>query len=1478
LIRKRTIYLVTLLVSFAVQQANSQSYTPISGVINKYTSVTSILSYDDNNVDSVVVDNYNEFFVDDTVMIYCVKGATIGTLADSTYLPGNDAYTAGIDDQQPRNTGKYAFIIISEKVNPNILVFNTQIRDEIKPMGPGETAQLIKVRSFRYANVTSAGVQADPWNPATGTGGVVAMFVQGVLRLDGDIDVSAMGFKGAQGSSDDLYTAGCSSNDTLLYYEPFYLDEELWAGLKGEGTTDTRFLYNRGKASNINGGGGGNGLLAGGGGGSNWSAGARGGPESTECTPGVTVTGGAGGYDLGHNGWYYVNSPVERANRIFFGGGGGSGTRKASLTTTDGGNGGGIVVIIADTILENGGGIYADGEDVSGTAVNGAGGGGGGGGCIILDVAGYQSSLHLSAVGGDGGNTSGTDTTGMGGAGGGGIYWLAGSTYPGVTFDLTTGTNGKFLSIPPYNPLVSAGIPLQKGDLVAPLRGFLFNPVPSHYTVCSDVDPEPIITSNPKGGDGTYTYQWLDSSSTQNYWADIVGATSRDYDPGYLTDTIYYRREVTSLGLVDTSFRIAVYVHPAITGNTIAASDTVCSGNAPELFVSSATIGGGPTGGTFNYKWQHLPEGAGGFTDITAVSGEQSYQVGGLTATTDYRRIAYAGVCVSTSNTERVVVLKQLTGNDITPNDTICINTAPDQISGPVPSNGDQGDIRYQWLTSTIPGAMGALLPGETAISYQSPPLSQTTYFRRIVLSGNDDACRDTSAYVEILNVPAITGNTIGASQTLCQQDQPDLLTGSTPGGGYLAQYTYTWIASTDQTSWLPATGGGSNDVRTSFDPGVMTGDTTWYKRVVGSGGMELACKDTSSLIVINVLPSITNNVLTPVDDLKCQREMPEMINGSLSGGGATVAGIDPTRVYRWEVAQSEGVPGSGNWTHPSTGADAQDYTDPNQLSTDVDRWYQRIITSGPAGQCIDTSNLVHLVVHSEITANAIDPAEAICFNDSRPLRHGTLAGGEAGITPVYTWRRWLEGGTSADATDIAGSDQQEYQKPSPYNDPATLIYNYDRVLEIGACRDTSNAMLVTVMQLPGGELTDAGFNACEKDTSLRLDLNMADLTIGHYVTPWNVYLKDGVHTGIGPGLLDQDLDTMGIVMDTEEADDVTFTYEIESIRYYPEGDQYECVAPAGNLAGEVIVNLFRRPDPRLLVDGEARDSFKVCSTTALLEFLPDNGTLSRWSEPAGSVFFSPGSGQDEYYVSIPNNHDDFGMYRIFIESQAGDCAGRDSIDQHFFEQPAQAEAGRDTFLFLINSVQLRADPPTAGTGTWTLKSGKGIIADENDPNTFVYELGLGEENTFTWTVTNGEDEGTCSTSDDFTIVRRNDVKRYNGFSPNDDMDNQYYIMQGLVYADEYSVTFFNALGKPVRTVNQDNVGEMEVDESLITNGLSDDEMVIWDGKADNGNYVPSGTYYYVVTFILYQRDYPSGEVTQKDSYNFKDYVVVVRE
>jgi hypothetical protein len=200
--------------------------------------------------------------------------------------------------------------------------------------------------------------------------------------------------------------------------------------------------------------------------------------------------------------------------------------------------------------------------------------------------------------------------------------------------------------------------------------------------------------------------------------------------------------------------------------------------------------------------------------------------------------------------------------------------------------------------------------------------------------------------------------------------------------------------------------------------------------------------------------------------------------------------------------------------------------------------------------------------------------------------------------------------------------------------------------------------------------------------------------------------------------------------------------------------------------------------------------------------------------------------------------------------------------------------------VFLKNSVRLNADPATAGTGTWTYEGEGGTVnfTDEHDPKTWVYGLKVGEANEFLWTITNGEDEGTCITSSDVSIVTQSEVFRFNGFSPgNGDAENEYLVMRGMRYADEFSISFFNSLGKTVRTINQDNVDDMDINESLIFPDLRDDERVIWDGKADNGHDVPSGTYYYVVSLVIKQRD-ADGNVTSEDSYDYKDYVVLIRE
>ena len=1073
--------------------------TVLSGTgVNRYTPVNQIFCSEGNDVDTLEVASAAGFGEGDTVMLYCVQGATI----ELTDIFGEDEI--GRDAQIPRNTGKYGFFIIVEIVG-NQVVLNTTVTPEIKPMEGGEVAQLIRVPSYHRAEVAPAGIRAPDWNGSTGTGGVIAMFVRTTLTLNGDIDVSGAGFWGA--THEEIYNGDCSSVDTDLYDSMFYHSSNVRAGIKGEGTTDTRFELTRGKARNINGGGGGNALLSGGGGGSNYRAGGNGGGESSACGPGVEETGGIGGFDLGRPGdAYYINgNSLNRGNRIFMGGGGGIGTRVDGKFSTPGGNGGGIVVIVADTIDGGGGNwIRADGDAVT-VSATGAGGGGGGGGAIILDVSGYRNNPHLSAVGGDGGHTAGTDTTGPGGGGGGGIYWLAGSNEPGLTLALSTSNSGEHLSEPSIKYGAADGSsPGRKDGLDVPIRGFLFNSVPSEFWICSDQVPDTINASLPKGGDGTYTYAWVDSSSTQNQWLPVPGATSRYLSfTSPLPDTTYYRRVVTSGLLVpDTSFRIAVYVHQAITGNMITAPDTVCSGDAPKAFSPVGEPGGALGPGTFSYLWVKN-EGSGSYAEADGNNDLAGYQPPGLTVTTDFARIVYSGACKDTSGALMVTVFDTIVNNVITDNDTICWNTRPDLITGPVPDGGDEPDKRYMWQ-SKASGVGDWTDEGVTTREYRPGPLTETTLYRRVVFSGSDDACISYSEPVEILNIDTIRDNLILTDdQTVCTNDQPALLAGSPGAGGDGNRYYYRWESRTESTGWSAADNTHPNDMQ-SYMPPVMIGDSMIYRRVVSSGGLEGVCKDTSASVAIHVLPSITGNDILADVTVNCQYDLladltQDPASGTEPGGGATRDGTDDTRHYKWEEATGMTLPAEG-WTEISYGTGALDYTDNPVLSSAEDYWYRRIVFSGPEldGQrrvCADTSQPIQITIHTAISNNTLDAADSAC-HDTEKVLGGSAPEGEPGMDPGY---RWLD----ADTWEELGTGRN-----LPYTFTSLDTRNFVRETRIGVCEDTSDALVITIMELPGGILSGDLHEACEKTIQLEVDLNMDELS--RYTIPWEVSLLEG--------------------------------------------------------------------------------------------------------------------------------------------------------------------------------------------------------------------------------------------------------------------------------------------------------------------------------------------------------------------------------
>ena len=179
--------LATILV-LALACSSLMSQSSIFGVVNEYTSIEELVFREGSTVANAVrVSTTAGFGIGDTVMIYTPKGFRVdrdpgkeGDISDSEYL----SYT-----------GKYTLLIIHD-INLDTIIFNNSTGFDYTPPSwqymNGEIGQLIRVASYENAVVNNT-LTADPWDPVTNTGGVVALFVKEKITLNAPIDVTGKG-------------------------------------------------------------------------------------------------------------------------------------------------------------------------------------------------------------------------------------------------------------------------------------------------------------------------------------------------------------------------------------------------------------------------------------------------------------------------------------------------------------------------------------------------------------------------------------------------------------------------------------------------------------------------------------------------------------------------------------------------------------------------------------------------------------------------------------------------------------------------------------------------------------------------------------------------------------------------------------------------------------------------------------------------------------------------------------------------------------------------------------------------------------------------------------------------------------------------------------------------------------------------------------------------------------------------------------
>ena len=294
--------------------------------------------------------------------------------------------------------------------------------------------------------------------------------------------------------------------------------------------------------------------------------------------------------------------------------------------------------------------------------------------------------------------------------------------------------------------------------------------VGSDQTLCGN-NPAAFTEITPSTGSGMLTYQWQSSTTGCFNWSPLSGATASTYDvpAGLAVTTSYQRITYSTLNFIACSAVsncITVTVN-TVTAGAISGNKTICNGGDPSAFTETIAA----TGMNLTYQWQvNTTGGAGPWNDISGATNATYDAPGPINRDSYFRRVVTTvvnGVSCSADSNFLTVFVNNVTASVISGNQNVCGGTDnPNAFTLTTPASG-KSTLTYQWQSSTT-GCSGPWtdIPSANAATYDSPSVTQTTYFHvRVTSTLNGEACSDFSNCVEITSFGKVwTGAAISAN------------------------------------------------------------------------------------------------------------------------------------------------------------------------------------------------------------------------------------------------------------------------------------------------------------------------------------------------------------------------------------------------------------------------------------------------------------------------------------------------------------------------------------------------------------------------------------------------------------------------------------------------------------------------------------------------------------------------------------------
>ncbi|PKP15584.1 MAG: hypothetical protein CVU06_16285, partial [Bacteroidetes bacterium HGW-Bacteroidetes-22] len=352
---------------------------------------------------------------------------------------------------------------------------------------------------------------------------------------------------------------------------------------------------------------------------------------------------------------------------------------------------------------------------------------------------------------------------------------------------------------------------------------------------------------------------------------------------------------------------------------SILSNQTVCEGEIPVPFTSVPASGSG----VFSYLWLESSTGMAPWATAGGTNNTETYSPPLLVADRWYKRQVSSvlnGITCSSATDSLRISVNNLTNGTVVGDQTICEESVPATLTGPVPTA--DGTININWMQSAD-GTTWVMASGSNSnVNYDPPALNADMWYKRVVNSMlNGEVCTVESNVVKI-TVINFTQGSVAASQTICEGDVPTPFTSVAPAGDGL--FTYQWMESPNGTgAWVNVASSGNGEL---YAPPALSADT-WYKRVVMSTVSGITCSLETNVLEVTVINFVSGSV--SADQTICEGTAP-----------APFASVPPAGDGTISMLWMESTDGSTGWV-AAAGVNTQEVYQPPVLFADM--WYKRV-------------------------------------------------------------------------------------------------------------------------------------------------------------------------------------------------------------------------------------------------------------------------------------------------------------------------------------------------------------------------------------------------------------------------------------------------------------------------------------------------------------------------------------------------------